>query len=52
MEGQATFAQVFGIREIDAPAPDRDTLVHVATVQGWSAACCFPAIGVVMALRG
>lgn len=42
MEGLATFAEVFGIREIDAPAPDRDTLVHLATVQGMVRRVLFP----------
>lgn len=34
MEGINTFAEVFGIKSLDEPAPDSDTKVHVATVQG------------------
>jgi type I restriction enzyme, R subunit len=34
MESLQTFADVFGIKEIDDQRPDSDTAVHVATVQG------------------
>jgi type I restriction enzyme, R subunit len=34
MESLATFADIFGIKELDEPAPDTDTKVHIATVQG------------------
>jgi type I restriction enzyme R subunit len=34
MESLQTFADVFGIKELDDPRPDTDTAVHVATVQG------------------
>jgi type I restriction enzyme, R subunit len=34
MEGLQLFADVFGIKELEDPAPDRDTKVHIATVQG------------------
>ena len=34
MERLQTFADIFGIKELDAQAPDNDTAVHIATVQG------------------
>jgi type I restriction enzyme R subunit len=34
MENLNTFASVFGIKELDEAAPDTDTKVHIATVQG------------------
>lgn len=34
MERLQTFADVFGIKELDAPRPDADTAVHLATIQG------------------
>jgi len=34
MESLRTFAEIFGIKEIDEQRPDRDTSVHIATVQG------------------
>ncbi len=34
MENLQTFADVFGIKELDEQTPDSDTAVHVATVQG------------------
>jgi len=34
MESLQTFADVFGIKELDDQQPDSDTAVHVATVQG------------------
>ncbi len=34
MESLQTFAEVFGIKELDKQAPDSDTALHIATVQG------------------
>lgn len=34
MESLQTFADVFGIKELDDQTPDTDTSVHIATVQG------------------
>ncbi len=34
MENLQTFADIFGIKELDEQAPDTDTAVHIATVQG------------------
>ncbi|MEW6521366.1 MAG: type I restriction-modification system endonuclease [Thermodesulfobacteriota bacterium] len=34
MESLQTFADVFGIKELDEQTPDSDTAVHIATVQG------------------
>lgn len=34
MENLQTFADTFGIKELEQPAPDDDTRVHIATVQG------------------
>jgi type I restriction enzyme, R subunit len=34
MERLQTFANIFGIKELDDPTPDGDTAVHLATVQG------------------
>lgn len=34
MDSLRTFAEIFGIKEIDEQRPDRDTSVHIATVQG------------------
>lgn len=34
MENLRTFAETFGIKEIDEATPDDDTFVHIATVQG------------------
>ena len=34
MESLQTFADVFGIKELDDQRPDTDTAVHIATVQG------------------
>lgn len=34
MESLQTFANIFGIKELDQPAPDDDTKVHIATIQG------------------
>jgi type I restriction enzyme R subunit len=34
MESMQTFADIFGIKELDDQRPDTDTAVHIATVQG------------------
>jgi type I restriction enzyme R subunit len=34
MENLQTFADIFGIKELDVAQPDTDTRVHIATVQG------------------
>lgn len=34
MESLQTFANIFGIKELDEQVPDTDTAVHIATVQG------------------
>ena len=34
MENLQTFADIFGIKELEDSSPDRDTAVHIATVQG------------------
>ena len=34
MENLQTFADVFGIKELEQQAPDSDTSVHIATIQG------------------
>jgi len=34
MENLQTFADTFGIKELDEQSPDSDTAVHIATVQG------------------
>jgi type I restriction enzyme, R subunit len=34
MENLQTFADIFGIKELEAQTPDSDTAVHLATVQG------------------
>ena len=46
MEGLHTFADAFGIKELDVQAPDADTAVHIATVQGMMRRVLFPAEGV------
>jgi type I restriction enzyme, R subunit len=43
MENLQTFADVFGIKEIDDQSPDSDTLVHIATVQGMVRRVLWPA---------
>ncbi len=46
MERLQTFAETFGIKELDAQSPDADTAVHIATVQGMMRRVLFPAKGV------
>lgn len=46
MESVQTFADVFGIKELDDQRPDTETAVHVATVQGLVQRVLWPAEGV------
>lgn len=46
MERLQTFADIFGIKELQAQTPDDDTAVHIATVQGMMRRVLFPADGV------
>ena len=46
MESLQTFADTFGIKELDVQSPDADTAVHIATVQGMMRRVLFPAEGV------
>lgn len=46
MERLQTFADAFGIKELDVQTPDADTAVHIATVQGMMRRVLFPAEGV------
>jgi len=46
MERLQTFAEIFGIQEIDEKVTDDDTSVHIATVQGMMRRVLFPADGV------
>jgi type I restriction enzyme, R subunit len=46
MERLQTFADIFGIKELQAQSPDDDTSVHIATVQGMMRRVLFPADGV------
>lgn len=45
MENLNTFAEVFGIKELDEQAPETDTKVHIATVQGMVQRVLFAAEG-------
>jgi len=45
MERLQTFAETFGIKELDAQKPDDDTAVHIATVQGMMRRILLPAEG-------
>ena len=42
MENLNTFAEVFGIKEIDEQSPDSDTSVHIATIQGMVQRVLYP----------
>lgn len=42
MENLNTFAETFGIKEIDEQKPDSDTAVHIATIQGMVQRVLFP----------
>ena len=46
MERLQTFAEIFGIKELQAQSADDDTAVHIATVQGMMRRVLFPAEGV------
>ncbi|MBX3184553.1 MAG: type I restriction-modification system endonuclease [Polyangiaceae bacterium] len=46
MESLQTFADVFGIKELDDQRPDSDTAVHIATVQGLVQRLLYPPEGV------
>ncbi len=46
MERLQTFADIFGIKELQAQSADDDTAVHIATVQGMMRRVLFPAEGV------
>lgn len=45
MERLQTFAEVFGIKELEDQAPDDDTAVHLATVQGMVQRVLYPSDG-------
>ena len=42
MENLNTFAETFGIKEIDEQSPDSDTAVHIATIQGMVRRVLYP----------
>jgi type I restriction enzyme R subunit len=46
MESLQTFANTFGIKELDDASPDTDTAVHIATIQGMVARVLNPSEGV------
>ena len=43
MEKRQTFADIFGIKDLEHPQPDGDTAVHIATVQGMVQRVLYPA---------
>ncbi len=45
MENLNTFADVFGIKEIDEQMPDSETAVHIATIQGMVQRVLYPSEG-------
>jgi type I restriction enzyme R subunit len=45
MENLQTFADIFGIKELEEQKPDTDTAVHVATVQGMVQRALYPVEG-------
>jgi type I restriction enzyme R subunit len=45
MENLQTFADTFGLKELEDISPDSDTSVHIATVQGMVARVLYPADG-------
>ena len=45
MENLQTFADIFGIKELEEQAPDTDTAVHIATIQGMVRRLLFAAEG-------
>lgn len=46
LERLQTFADAFGIKELEHQSPDADTAVHIATVQGMMRRVLFPAEGI------
>jgi type I restriction enzyme R subunit len=46
MESLQTFADIFGIKELDEQTPESDTAVHIATVQGMVQRVLYPSEGV------
>ena len=42
MENLQTFADIFGIKELEEQPPDTDTTVHIATVQGMVQRALYP----------
>ena len=42
MENLNTFAETFGIKELDEQTPDSDTAVHIATIQGMVQRVLYP----------
>jgi type I restriction enzyme R subunit len=46
MENLQTFADIFGIKELEDQRPDSDTTVHIATVQGMVQRVLYPSEGV------
>lgn len=47
MENLQTFADTFGIKELEDQAPDTDTAVHIATIQGMVQRLLFTAEGTI-----
>jgi type I restriction enzyme R subunit len=45
MESLQTFADIFGIKELEDKTPDSDTAVHIATVQGMVQRVLYPSDG-------
>jgi len=45
MENLNTFTEIFGIKELDEQAPDSDTAVHLATIQGMVHRVLYPSEG-------
>src|SRR5690606_1444975 len=45
MENLNTFAEIFGIKELDEQSPDSDTAVHIATIQGMVQRVLYPPEG-------
>lgn len=42
MDNLQTFANIFGVMELDEQSPDSDTKVHIATIQGMVARALYP----------
>lgn len=45
MENLNTFAEIFGIKELEEQTPDSDTAVHIATIQGMVQRVLYPGGG-------